>query len=133
MNVIAVLQKIAGPEFKRIIGILVLLIVVYVATWIMADWQYWTGKTSRAIFMNPYNQENLLRRTALYGILGVGVAFVIITGGIDLSLGSMVCLIGISVPWMAVDHGIPVWLTLLVIFGACLHIGFWHGMFASGL
>ncbi len=45
-------------------------------------------------FLQPNNVENLLRRTAMYGLLGIGVAFVIITGGIDLSVGSVVCLSG---------------------------------------
>lgn len=43
-------------------------------------------------FLKGNNIENLLRRTSLYGVLGIGVAFVIITGGIDLSVGSVVCL-----------------------------------------
>lgn len=45
-------------------------------------------------FVQPNNIENLLRRTAMYGILGIGVAFVIVTSGIDLSIGSTVCLCG---------------------------------------
>ncbi len=45
-------------------------------------------------FLMGNNIENLLRRTSMYGILGIGVAFVIITGGIDLSIGSLVCLVG---------------------------------------
>ncbi|MFN3192141.1 MAG: ABC transporter permease [Aureliella sp.] len=45
-------------------------------------------------FLKGNNVENLLRRTSMYGVLGIGVAFVIITGGIDLSIGSMVCLTG---------------------------------------
>ncbi len=45
-------------------------------------------------FLRGNNIENVLRRTAMYGILGIGVAFVIITGGIDLSIGSIVCLSG---------------------------------------
>lgn len=45
-------------------------------------------------FLSPNNIENLLRRTALYGVLAIGVAFVIITAGIDLSIGSIVCLSG---------------------------------------
>ncbi|MDZ4848371.1 MAG: ABC transporter permease [Pirellulaceae bacterium] len=45
-------------------------------------------------FLQPNNIENLLRRTSMYGLLGIGVAFVIITGGIDLSIGSIVCLAG---------------------------------------
>lgn len=45
-------------------------------------------------FLKGNNIENLLRRTSMYGVLGIGVAFVIITGGIDLSIGSVVCLAG---------------------------------------
>jgi len=45
-------------------------------------------------FLAGNNIENLLRRTAMYGVLGIGVAFVIITAGIDLSIGSIVCLSG---------------------------------------
>ncbi|MEM8666570.1 MAG: hypothetical protein AAGG48_03595 [Planctomycetota bacterium] len=45
-------------------------------------------------FLLPNNIENLLRRVSMYGLLGIGVAFVIITGGIDLSVGSIVCLAG---------------------------------------
>ncbi|MFN9912219.1 MAG: hypothetical protein ACK53L_06525, partial [Pirellulaceae bacterium] len=45
-------------------------------------------------FLQPNNVENLLRRTSMYGLLGIGVAFVIITSGIDLSVGSIVCLSG---------------------------------------
>ncbi|HEY6565051.1 MAG TPA: hypothetical protein VIY86_11175, partial [Pirellulaceae bacterium] len=45
-------------------------------------------------FLQANNIENLLRRTAMHGFLGIGVAFVIITGGIDLSVGSLVGLAG---------------------------------------
>ncbi len=45
-------------------------------------------------FLQGNNIENLLRRTSMYGVLGIGVAFVIITAGIDLSIGSLVCLVG---------------------------------------
>ena len=49
-------------------------------------------------FLKPNNIENLLERTAMYGILGIGVAFVIITSGIDLSVGSIVCLSACLLP-----------------------------------
>ena len=68
---------------KKILGIFGLLAVVILATAIMTD-----------AFLTPYNLENLIRRTSLFGIISVGVAFVIITGGIDLSIGSVICLIG---------------------------------------
>ena len=59
---------------KRIIGILTLLILVYLFTWVMSDLV-----TGRQSFLSGFNQENLLRRTALFGIIGVVAAFVIIT------------------------------------------------------
>ena len=50
--------------------------------------------TTPESFLKGNNIENLLRRTSMYGVLGIGVAFVIITSGIDLSIGSLVCLVG---------------------------------------
>jgi len=121
-------RKLKAGESGRILGILVLLIVVYVGTWIMAD-----AFSDRAVFMNGYNQENLLRRTALYGILGLGVAFVIITGGIDLSLGSMVCLIGVMVPFLLVNQEMGMVGVLALVVIVPFAIGLWHGMLITKL
>ncbi|MCB1206440.1 MAG: ABC transporter permease [Verrucomicrobiae bacterium] len=108
---------------KRILGILVLLLLVYLATWLMSD--LLTGRKS---FLSAYNQENLIRRTALFGIIGVGVAFVIITGGIDLSIGSVVCLVGVGFPWLVSQTDLPVWMALVLVFAAALSIGLTHGL-----
>ena len=51
-------------------------------------------------FRSGYNVENLIRRTALLGVIGIGVTFVIVTGGIDLSIGSVICLVGCGLPWL---------------------------------
>ena len=74
---------------KKTFGILGLLILVFLATAYMAD-----------SFLTPFNLENLIRRTSLFGIISIGVAFVIITGGIDLSIGSVICLIGCGLPFL---------------------------------
>ena len=65
----------------KIIGISILLVVL----WLFLAYQVPEN------FLKPNNIENLLRRTALFGILGIGVSFVIISSGIDLSIGSLVC------------------------------------------
>ncbi len=67
---------------KKILGILGLLIVLWSVLAIFAS----------DTFLKPNNIENLLQRTAMYGLLGIGVAFAIIHSGIDLSIGSVVCL-----------------------------------------
>src|ERR1700744_434495 len=46
------------------------------------------------------NAMNVLTRTAFIGIIAVGMCFVIISGGIDLSVGSMAALIAGCVIWV---------------------------------
>ena len=46
-------------------------------------------------FVAPANIKTLVRDTSLYGLISIGVAMVIITGGIDLSIGSMIALCGV--------------------------------------
>ena len=113
---------------KRILGILVLLLVVYLATWVMSD--LLTGRQS---FLSAFNQENLLRRTALFGIIGVGVAFVIITGGIDLSIGSVVCLVGVGFPWLVTQQVVPMPVTvcLILVLVVVLWVGLFHGFLVT--
>jgi ribose/xylose/arabinose/galactoside ABC-type transport system permease subunit len=46
-------------------------------------------------FRTPRNLLNLVRQTSVHGILAVGMTFVILTGGIDLSVGSLLALAGV--------------------------------------
>src|SRR5687768_8025053 len=41
-------------------------------------------------FLNTFNIINVLRQIALFGIVSIGMTFVILTAGIDLSVGSIV-------------------------------------------
>ena len=45
-------------------------------------------------FLTLDNFLNVLRRSSVYGIIAVGMTFVIISGGIDLSVGSLLALCG---------------------------------------
>jgi len=107
---------------KRTRGIFVTLIVLYALT-------AWLGDG----FLGAYNQEKLLERTALFGILGIGVAFVIITGGIDLSIGSVVCLVGCGLPWLMVKHGWSPALALCAARVVSTTIGLIHGLLITKL
>lgn len=46
-------------------------------------------------FLTPYNLFNVLRQSAVTGILAAGMVFVIVTGGIDLSVGAVVAVVGV--------------------------------------
>ena len=49
----------------------------------------------RPNFLTLGNLVNLVRQISINGILAVGVTYVLLTGGVDLSLGSMVALTGV--------------------------------------
>ena len=107
---------------KKILGISALLAVVCIATAFATD-----------SFLSGYNLENLVRRTALFGIIGIGVAFVIVTGGIDLSIGSVVCLVGCGLPWLLTTHHWPLPVALLTVAAISLGIGLAHGLLITKL
>ncbi|MFM7166394.1 MAG: ABC transporter permease [Planctomycetaceae bacterium] len=77
----------------KILGIFSVLAALCVCLTMATADPWWHPGHSQFLALD--NIMNLLSRTALYGILGIGVAFVIITSGIDLSIGSMVCLCGV--------------------------------------
>jgi ribose transport system permease protein len=107
---------------KKILGILGLLIVVCVVTALASD-----------SFLTGYNLENLVRRTALFGIISIGVAFVIITGGIDLSVGSVICLVGCGLPWLLTTMKWPLLPALGLVALVSLGIGLAHGLLITKL
>jgi D-xylose transport system permease protein len=60
---------------------------------LVAIWLYFNYATD-GIFLDPRNFSNLMRQTAVTGVLAVGMLMVIVTGNIDLSVGSLVGFIG---------------------------------------
>ena len=107
---------------KKNLGLLLLLVAACLVTYLLND-----------RFFAPVNIENLLRRPALFSLISIGAAFVITSGGIDLSIGSMVCLVGTLFPWMSASNGFP-WfpsMVLLLIIAALL--GAFHGVLITKL
>ncbi|HTO30739.1 MAG TPA: ABC transporter permease [Pararhizobium sp.] len=68
-------------------------------------------------FWSSNNISNLLRQGSMTAILAVGQTFVIITAGIDLSVGAVVGFSSVTVAWL-LQHGVPLWpamgITLLI-------------------
>ena len=46
-------------------------------------------------FLSPFNLLNVMRQVSVYGLLAIGMTFVILTAGIDLSIGSMIAFCGL--------------------------------------
>src|SRR5204862_7912446 len=60
---------------------------------LLAIWVFF-HYSSNPIFLEPRNFSNLMRQTAVTGVLAVGMLMVIVTGQIDLSVGSVLGLAG---------------------------------------
>ncbi len=106
---------------KKILGILGLLVAIFVVTWIVEP-----------KFVSAYNLQNIIRWTSLFGIISIGVAFVIITGGIDLSIGSLIGLVGCLLPMLLAAGYSPV-IALLAVVVLSLAIGLMHGLLITRL
>jgi len=79
-------------------------------------------------FLSVVNLQNVGRLVGTYGIFSIGVGIVIITGGIDLSVGSICALLGVLLSMMLVEWGWPpaAALAAVVVLGGCL--GAAHGV-----
>ena len=107
---------------KQVLGILGLLVFVCAVTALASD-----------KFLSPYNLQNTIRWTGLFGILSIGVAFVIISGGIDLSIGSLVGLVGCLLPWLMVRAGWSAGAALALVLSLSMGIGLLHGLLVTKL
>jgi len=77
-------------------------------------------------FFSGRNVGNLLRQIAPILLIGIGQSYVLITGNIDLSIGSVVgmsCMISATL----MTKGVDPWMAALITLAACLAVGFING------
>jgi len=82
-------------------------------------------------FLSGVNIQNVARLVGTYGIFSIGVGIVIITGGIDLSVGSICALLGVLLSMMLVEWGWPAGLALVTVIGLGAALGAVHGLLIS--
>ena len=89
-------------------------------------WAFFSWKTEGG-FTSPRNLSNLMRQMAITGILACGMVFVIIAGEIDLSVGSLLGLLGGMAAVADVTHGLPLALVVVLVLAAGLLLGCLNG------
>ncbi|MBD5771224.1 sugar ABC transporter permease [Marinomonas colpomeniae] len=82
-------------------------------------------------FVSPRNISNLIRQTAIVGVLAIGMVFVIISAEIDLSVGSMMGLLGGIAAILDVWFHFPILLTVLVTVVTGLILGLFNGWWVA--
>ena len=83
------------------------------------------GFARYAAFLTPENIVNIVRQNSMVGLVAIGMTFVIITGGIDLSVGAILAVAGI-VLCMVAPYGAGV--AVLAAVAAATFIGLLNGM-----
>ncbi|MCS7201296.1 MAG: ABC transporter permease [Dictyoglomus sp.] len=83
-------------------------------------------------FLSSFNLQIIARQIAIFGLLAIGETLVIIGGGIDLSVGSLVALTGVLVA-LFMKNGLGVTTSILIVLILSSLIGLWHGLFVTKL
>ena len=91
-----------GSFIKRNMGILIGLVVLFLFLSVATD-----------SFLSTKNLLQVLRQICINGLLAFGMTFVLIIGGIDLTVGSVVAISGVSVVIM-LNSGVPLPVALVV-------------------
>src|SRR5256886_14655737 len=84
-------------------------------------------------FLASANLQNMARLIGMYGIFSIGLGVVIITGGIDLSVGSVFALLGVLLSIMLTVWHLPGALALLVVIAVAVGLGLGLGLLISRL
>ncbi len=94
-------------------------------------WAYFHWATE-SIFLTPRNLSNLMTQMSVTGILAVGMLMVIVSGNIDLSVGSVLGFAGGMAAWaLAAGYSLPT--AILLAIAVCVVIGLVHGVLTSYL
>ncbi|MFW6295365.1 MAG: ABC transporter permease [Halanaerobium sp.] len=104
--------------FKKIIGLreasLALIIIIFAVILSVAA----PG------FLSRYNINTTLIGLSMDGILAVGMTLVLVVGGIDLSVGSVMALSNVLAGMTMVTLGLNIWLSVAIAMGISMTIGF---------
>jgi ribose transport system permease protein len=102
--------------FKKDLGLLVMILIV--------------GSIVAIInprFLLAANISNTANQIGLFGIIAIAQAFVIVTGGIELSVGAIVALLGVLFVDLIVNAGVHWSMAALIVVGAGMLMGWIHG------
>jgi ribose transport system permease protein len=105
---------------KKEIGIFAMLVVLCIVVAIL-----------NPLFLSVMNLQNTARLVGMFGIFSIGVGIVIITGGIDLSVGSLFALFGVLLSFMLMQWGWPWPLAIGAILLIAIAVGVFHGLLVT--
>lgn len=112
------LNNIMNVQLMRELGIVIVFVVILAILMIL----------SPNAFARPANLINIFKQASINGILAMGMMFVIISGGIDLSVGSIVALTGVVAASFAHPGEYPLIVPILLALAIGVFIGWLNGV-----
>jgi ribose transport system permease protein len=106
---------------KRLLGILLMVSLLYCGLML-------SDENARSLG----NQQTIANRLGFYGVLTVGVGLLIVAGGIDLSIGSVVGLGAVAFA-LLLEKQLSPWLAITVVMLGAALIGLMHGLLVTQL
>ncbi len=82
-------------------------------------------------FLRPANLLNVLQQISINFTLAIGMSFIILLGGIDLSVGSNVAFSGLIMAILMKHMNFPVWISIIAGILVAIGIGFLNGFFIT--
>jgi ribose transport system permease protein len=111
---------------RRELGMFVALVLMCFGLWL-----------SNPDFLGPSNVVNTTRQISMLGVFAIGIAFVIVTGGIDLSVGSIVGLTGVVIAKVSSDlsggMALSLWVGIPAALAVAVLIGLGQGLLITAL
>jgi ribose/xylose/arabinose/galactoside ABC-type transport system permease subunit len=87
------------------ISIFLVLLFIMVVVYLVELFVVRDGNAARVAFFKPMNVSNVLLQISTTGILAIGMTLIMVSGGIDLSIGQMMCFIGTGMAYLLRNQG----------------------------
>ena len=88
---------------------------------------------SGGTFVTGSNIINIARQVSYYGIASIGMTFVILIAGIDLSIGSIITLVNVVCAYMMVNAGLNMWVAVIISLVVATLIGVLNGAMVASI
>lgn len=108
-------------EFVRQYSVILTLVIIVIVSAI----------STRGLFLSPENLLNIGERASIVGIVAIGQMLVIITGGIDLSIGSIMAIAFTVISKLILELGVPVPLAIMVTLFVGAFVGMINGLLVA--
>ncbi|MFC7622396.1 ABC transporter permease [Microlunatus sp. GCM10028923] len=111
-------------QFQSLFGLVAVFIVAIIAS---------PRRNGDLVFLSPGNLGNIVRAMSEIGIIAIGMTFVILIGGIDLSVGAILGLSAVGTAALLVNNGLGIAETVLIVLLIGTAIGVLQGLAVARL